>query len=61
MPSIRSLRPSRAVKIKIGISDGIYTEVTEGLSESNQVITSAIYKAGAQPNNPLAGGGMRFR
>ena len=48
-------------KIKIGISDGIYTEVTEGLSESNQVITGAIYKAGAQPNNPLAGGGMRFR
>ena len=48
------------VKIKIGISDGIYTEVTEGLSESNQVITGAIYKAGAQPNNPLAGG-MRFR
>ena len=49
------------VKIKIGISDGIYTEVTEGLSESNQVITSAIYKAGTQTSNPLAGGGMRFR
>ena len=48
-------------KIKIGISDGIFTEVTEGLSESNQVITGAIYKAGAQQqNNPLAGG-MRFR
>jgi len=44
------------VKIKIGISDGIYTEVTEGLSESNQVITSAIYKQNAQVNNPLAGG-----
>ena len=43
-------------KIKIGISDGIYTEVTDGLSESNQVVTSAIYKANAQPNNPLAGG-----
>lgn len=47
-------------KIKIGISDGIFTEVTEGLSESNQVITGAIYKAGAQQSNPLAGG-MRFR
>jgi len=44
------------VKIKIGISDGIYTEVAEGLSESNQVITGAIYKKNAQPNNPLAGG-----
>lgn len=44
------------VKIKIGISDGIYTEVTDGLSESNQVVTSAIYKANAQPSNPLAGG-----
>ena len=50
-----------SAKIKIGISDGIFTEVTEGLSESNQVITGAIYKAGAQQqNNPLAGG-MRFR
>jgi len=44
------------VPIKIGISDGIYTEVTEGLSESNQVITSAIYKQNTQVNNPLAGG-----
>ena len=44
------------VKIKIGISDGIYTEVTDGLSESNQVITSAIYKQNAQTVNPLAGG-----
>lgn len=32
------------VQVKLGISDGIYTEVTDGLSESNKVITSAIYK-----------------
>ena len=57
--SLQAGKPA-PIKIKIGISDGIYTEVTDGLSESNQVVTGAIYKAGAQPNNPLAGG-MRFR
>jgi HlyD family secretion protein len=47
-------------QIRIGITDGIYTEVTDGLSENDQVVTSAIYRSGgssAQPNNPF--GGMR--
>ncbi|MGD0651186.1 MAG: efflux RND transporter periplasmic adaptor subunit [Verrucomicrobiia bacterium] len=50
------------VQIKTGITDGIYTEVmTEGLSENDKVITSAVSKqtssAPAQPANPF--GGMR--
>jgi len=56
--TVYTLQDNKAtpVKIKISISDGIYTEVTDGLSESNQVVTGAIYKANQQPNNPLAGG-----
>ncbi|MBA3831516.1 MAG: efflux RND transporter periplasmic adaptor subunit [Chthoniobacterales bacterium] len=51
----------KPVKIKTGISDGIYTEVTEGLKEGDQVVTAAIGKAAepAQANNPLAGGQRR--
>ncbi|MCX6968164.1 MAG: efflux RND transporter periplasmic adaptor subunit [Verrucomicrobia bacterium] len=52
------------VQIKTGISDGIFTEVVEGLNEGDQVIISSL--GGAQnastvaPTNPL-GGGMRLR
>src|SRR5579859_2964846 len=48
-----------AVQAKTGITDGIYTEITDGLSESNNVVTFASYKQGsasAQANNPF---GMR--
>jgi HlyD family secretion protein len=48
-----------AIQVKTGITDGIYTEITDGLSESNNVITFASYKQGsasAQANNPF---GMR--
>lgn len=48
------------VQIKTGITDGIYTEVTDGLSENDKVVTSATYKQGsasAQASNPF--GGMR--
>ncbi|MGD1019250.1 MAG: efflux RND transporter periplasmic adaptor subunit [Verrucomicrobiia bacterium] len=47
------------VQVKTGITDGIYTEITDGLSESNNVVTFASYKQGsasAQANNPF---GMR--
>ena len=51
------------VQIKTGISDGIFTEVTEGLNENDKVVTSAFVKQGsatsAQPTNPFGGGGMR--
>jgi len=49
------------VQIKTGISDGVDTEVTDGLSESNAVVTAVLIKsAGAQTTNPFSGG-MRFR
>jgi HlyD family secretion protein len=47
------------IQVKLGISDGIYTEVTEGLVENDNVVTSAIYKQGSgsgAANNPF---GMR--
>lgn len=50
------------VKIKTGISDGIYTEVTDGLKEGDQVVTAALGKSVAETstNNPLAGGRRRI-
>ena len=47
------------VQVKIGITDGVYTEITDGLSESNNVVTFSSFKQGstsAQANNPF---GMR--
>jgi HlyD family secretion protein len=49
------------VQVKLGITDGIYTEVTDGLGETDMVITSAIYKQGSgsgQASSPF--GPRRF-
>jgi HlyD family secretion protein len=51
------------VQIKTGISDGIFTEVLDGLKEGDRVITAETGppSRAAQPsNNPLAGGQRRF-
>jgi HlyD family secretion protein len=57
---LRSSKPT-AVQIKTGISDGITTEVLDGLKEGDRVITAMVGKAAAQStNNPLAGGQRRF-
>jgi HlyD family secretion protein len=51
------------VPVKTGITDGIYTEITDGLSENDKVVTSATYKQGsaaAQASNPFGGGMRRF-
>jgi HlyD family secretion protein len=52
------------VQIKTGITDGIYTEVTEGLGEKDKVITSSNTRqaggASPQPPNPFGGGMRRF-
>jgi HlyD family secretion protein len=49
------------VQVKTGITDGIFTEITDGLSEKDKVVTSATFKSGggasAQASNPF--GGMR--
>ncbi len=52
------------VQIKVGITDGISTEITEGLREGDPIVVSQTGGAdpskGSQPSNPLSGG-MRFR
>jgi HlyD family secretion protein len=57
-----STRP-QAVQIKTGISDGIVTEVLEGLNEGDRVVIGTIGGATA-PNpastNPFSGGPRRF-
>jgi HlyD family secretion protein len=54
----------KAVQVKLGLSDGIHTEVLEGLQEGDEVVTgmNAPQTASApqRPSNPL-GGGPRFR
>ncbi len=57
-----TLKP-KAVQIKVGISDGITTEVTDGLTEGEKVVTGAITpttSATGGPANPFGGGFRRF-
>ena len=52
-----------AVQIKTGISDGIATEVVEGLKENDSVVTaqlSASTASSQQPANPFGGPPRRF-
>jgi HlyD family secretion protein len=49
--------------VKLGISDGVATEVTEGLKPGDLVVigmTAPDSKPGTPPPNPLSGGGRRF-
>ncbi|MBA2622731.1 MAG: efflux RND transporter periplasmic adaptor subunit [Chthoniobacterales bacterium] len=51
------------VQIKTGISDGVATEVTEGLKEGDVVVTAQLTGGGSAPTTPQAnpfGGGRRF-
>jgi len=55
-------RPS-PVQIKTGISDGVVTEVVEGLREGDRVVTAEIAarsQPASTPANPFSGGGRRF-
>ena len=53
-------RPKSA-QIKIGISDGIVTEVTEGSKEGDRVVTAELSSASASPPaNPFSGQQRRF-
>jgi HlyD family secretion protein len=50
------------VRIKVGINDGISTEVVDGLKEGDVVIIGMAMTAtaqAAQPTNPFGGGGFR--
>ncbi len=53
----------KPVQVKIGITDGISTEVVEGVQEGAQVVTSVIISAEGQQGpraNPFGGGFRRF-
>ena len=57
-----SLKP-QPVKIRVGISDGISTEVADGLEDGAQVVTgiiSGVNSMAAGANNPFGGGFRRF-
>src|SRR5437868_4186488 len=53
----------KSVQIKTGISDGVVTEVIEGLKEGDRVITAELASkssAASTPANPFSGGTRRF-
>jgi HlyD family secretion protein len=53
----------QAVQIKTGISDGVVTEVVEGLKEGDRVVTAELASksaAASPPPNPFSGGARRF-
>jgi HlyD family secretion protein len=53
----------RPVQVKTGISDGITTEVIEGLKEGDRVVTADLTStttAPSPPANPFSGGRRRF-
>ena len=61
-PEASKLKP---VQVKVGISDGVNTEVLEGLNEGDQVVVGVITPSdaqGARPGaaNPFGGGFRRF-
>jgi len=52
-----------AVQIRTGISDGVMTEVADGLKEGDRVVTAeltATTAAASPPANPFGGGPRRF-
>src|SRR5438105_1854329 len=53
----------KSVQIKTGISDGVVTEVIEGLKEGDRVVTAELASkpaAASTPANPFSGGTRRF-
>ena len=53
----------KPVQIKTGISDGVVTEVVEGLKEGDSVVTAEMApksQPAATPANPFSGGQRRF-
>ena len=53
----------KPVQIKTGISDGVFTEVLEGLKEGDRVVTASLTATAEKTppaDNPFAGGRRRF-
>jgi len=49
----------KPVQVRTGITDGIYTEIVEGLKEGDKVVSGALNNdssASAAPSNPFGGG-----
>jgi HlyD family secretion protein len=65
LASAEGKRPElKPVKIQTGITDGVSTEVIEGLKEGEQVVTGLLTMQSStsgmqRPSNPFGGGGMR--
>jgi len=56
---VLSFRQPKAVQIKTGISDGVVTEVVEGLKEGDRVVTAEMAtkpQPASTPANPFSGG-----
>jgi HlyD family secretion protein len=53
-----------AVSVRLGVSDGSFTEVLDGITENDRVVTGVILTAGnpspAPTANPFGAGGRRF-
>jgi HlyD family secretion protein len=66
LASAEGKRPElKPVKIQTGITDGVSTEVVEGLKEGDQVVTGLLTMQSSsssmpRPNNPFGGGIRRF-
>jgi HlyD family secretion protein len=61
---LRGNKP-QPVQIKTGISDGVMTELIEGLKEGDRVVTAQLNGPAAasqqqQSGNPFGGGPRRF-
>ena len=48
----------KAVPVKLGISDGIYTEALEGVNEGDTIVTGSTMPSSGQPATNPFGGGM---
>jgi HlyD family secretion protein len=66
LASAEGKRPElKPVKIQTGITDGVSTEVMDGLKEGDQIVTGLLTMQGSsssgmqRPSNPFGGGGMR--
>jgi HlyD family secretion protein len=63
LPGGNKLAQPEAVSVKVGISDGLGSEIASGLNEGDVVITSVTVpgaKPGAPASNPFSGGQRRF-
>jgi HlyD family secretion protein len=66
LASAEGKRPElKPIKIQTGITDGVHTEVVEGLKEGEQVVTGLLTMQGSsgsmqRPSNPFGGGFRRF-